>query len=190
VNIGVFGGTFDPVHWGHLIIGGYVRHALALEKIVFVPSMISPHKKEQTATAAEDRLAMLRLAVKGEDGFEVSDMEIVRGGVSYTIDTLSQFHKVSPGCHLSLLIGADNYAEFGTWKEPERVRSLARLVVMTRPGSRADASPMTGEEVRVRVPEIAISSSDIRRRAKGGESIRYLVPDRVVEYIRSHDLYR
>ena len=190
VNIGVFGGTFDPVHWGHLIIGGYVRHALALEKIVFVPSMISPHKQEQTAAAGEERLAMLRLAVRGEAGFEVSDMEIVRGGVSYTVDTLSQFHKISPGCHLSLLIGADNYAEFGTWKEPERVRSLARLVVMTRPGSRVDSFAATGEEVRIRVPEIAVSSSDIRRRAKGGETIRYLVPDRVAEYIRSHHLYR
>jgi nicotinate-nucleotide adenylyltransferase len=190
VNIGVFGGTFDPVHWGHLIIGGYVRHALALEKIVFVPSMISPHKQEQTAAAGEERLAMLRLAVRGEAGFEVSDMEIVRGGVSYTVDTLSQFHKISPGCHLSLLIGADNYAEFGTWKEPERVRSLARLVVMTRPGSRVDSFAAYGEEVRIRVPEIAVSSSDIRRRAKGGETIRYLVPDRVAEYIRSHHLYR
>jgi len=190
VNIGVFGGTFDPVHWGHLIIGGYVRNALALEKVVFVPSMISPHKQERGATQAEDRLAMLHLAVKGVEGFQVSDMEIARGGVSYTVDTLSEFHKISPGCHLSLLIGADNFVEFGTWKEPERVRLLARLVVMSRPGTRTEDVSADRDVLRIEVPEIRISSSDIRRLTCQGKSIRYLAPDGVVGYIHSHHLYR
>lgn len=190
MNIGIFGGTFDPVHWGHLIVGGYVRNALALEKVVFVPSMISPHKQERAAAQAEDRLAMLRLAVKGLDGFEVSDIEIARGGVSYTVETLSEFHKISPGCHLSLLIGADNYVEFDTWKEPEKVRSLAQLVVMTRPGTSAEVSPTGPGVVWIEVPEIRISSSDIRSLTKGGKSIRYLVANRVAEYIYSRHLYR
>ena len=188
MNIGIFGGTFDPVHWGHLIIGGYVRDALALDKVVFVPSMVSPHKQERGAAEPADRLAMLKMAVEGADGFEVSDIEISRGGVSFTVDTLSEFHKLSPGCHLSLLIGADNCAEFSSWRDPERIRSLARLVVMTRPGTPMEGAPEGGEIIRV--PEIRISSSDIRVRVAEGRSIRYLVPDRVAGYIQSHHLYR
>ena len=187
MNIGIFGGTFDPVHWGHLIIAGYVRDALALDKVVFVPSMVSPHKQERGAAQAEDRLSMLRLAIEGAEGFEVSHLEISRGGVSFTVDTLSEFHKISPGCHLSLLLGADNYVDFGTWKEPEKIRSLARLVVMTRPGTPTAGLKDGGEMIRV--PEIRISSSYIRARVAEGKSIRYLVPDRVAGYIRSHHLY-
>lgn len=190
MNIGIFGGTFDPVHWGHLIVGGYVRNALGLEKVVFVPSMISPHKQERPAAGAEDRLAMLRLAVKGLEGFEVSDVEIARGGVSYTVETLSEFHKISPECHLSLLIGADNFIEFDTWKEPEKVRSLAQLVVMSRPGTSAEVSLADHGVLRIKVPEIRISSSNIRALTREGKSIRYLVTDRVAEYIYSHHLYR
>jgi nicotinate-nucleotide adenylyltransferase len=188
MNIGIFGGTFDPVHWGHLIIAGYVRDALALDKVVFVPSMVSPHKQERGAAQPEDRMAMLRLAVEGAEGFEASDIEISRGGVSYTVETLSEFHKISPGCHLSLLLGADNYVEFSSWREPEKILSLARLVVMTRPGTLMEGLPAGGEVVRV--PEIRISSSDIRARVGEGRSIRFLVPDRVAVYIQSHHLYR
>jgi nicotinate-nucleotide adenylyltransferase len=190
VNIGIFGGTFDPVHWGHLIIGEYVRHALALEKVVFVPSLVSPHKQERGAAQPADRLAMLRLAVKGAEGFEVSDIEIARGGVSYTVDTLSEFHKISADCHLSLLIGADNYVEFGTWKEPGKVRSLAQLVVMSRPGTGHEMSSVEADVVHLEVPEIRISSSLIRSLTGEGKSIRYLVPDAVAEYIHTHSLYR
>jgi nicotinate-nucleotide adenylyltransferase len=190
LNIGVFGGTFDPPHNGHLIVAEYVRYHLSLEKVLFVPSWISPHKKDRTTAGAEHRLAMLTVAIEGITGFDVSEIEIARGGVSYTVDTLSDFHKMLPECHLSLLVGADNYAEFDTWKEPERVRSLAQLVVMTRPESASEVLPTSPEVCWIEVPEIRISSSDIRNRAMGGKSIRYLVPDRVAEYIESHHLYR
>ena len=190
MNIGVFGGTFDPPHNGHLIIGGYVRQVLALEKVVFVPSLISPHKQERAAAPGEERLAMLRLAVEGMEGFEVSDMEIARGGVSYTVETLGEFHKMQPGCNLSLIIGSDNYREFDSWKDPGKILSLAHLVVMSRPG----AEPLEpGDNLRLQsiaVPEIRISSTDIRERIRRGVSIRFLVPEKVEEYIISNGLYR
>jgi nicotinate-nucleotide adenylyltransferase len=179
MKIGVFGGTFDPPHNGHLIVAEYVRHRLGLDKIIFVPSWISPHKQEREVTDASRRLAMLRLAVQGAPGLEVSDVEVRRGGVSYTVDTLTD-----------LLIGADNFIEFGTWHEPDRILSLARLVVMTRPGSPLAAGqvlPPGG--IHVDVPDIAVTATAVRAQVGAGRSIRHLVPERVEKYIRQQNLY-
>lgn len=190
VNIGVFGGTFDPPHNGHLIIAEYVRDRVGLERIVFVPSWISPHKQDRQTAGAEHRLGMLQLAIAGIKGGEVSDIEIARGGISYTVDTLTEFHKMRPGCNLSLIIGSDNFREFGSWKEPEKILSLAQLVVMHRPGVEP---PELGNDSRVQsiiVPEIQISSTRIRERIQKGESIGFLVPSAIEQYIISHRLYR
>ena len=189
MNIGVFGGTFDPPHNGHLIVAEYVHHRLMLERILFVPNWIPPHKKDRATAGAEHRLAMLKSAIEGRAGFEVSEIEIARGGVSYTVDTLSDLHRMLPGCQLSLLIGADNYVEFDAWKEPERVQSLAQVVVMTRPGIPVDVPANRPGAIRIEVPEVRISSSEIRNMVKMGKSIRSLVPEGVAEYIYSHHLY-
>jgi nicotinate-nucleotide adenylyltransferase len=163
---------------------------LGLERIVFVPSWISPHKQDRETAGAEHRLAMLQLAVAGVKGGEVSDIEIARGGVSYTVDTLTEFHKIRSGCNLSLIIGSDNFREFGSWKDPEKILSLAQLVVMLRPGVEP---PELGTDSRVQsitVPEIQISSTSIREKIQRGESIGFLVPAGIEHYIISHRLYR
>ena len=192
MNIGIFGGTFNPPHLGHLIIAEYVRERLGLAKVVFVPSAIPPHKQELEILDAHHRMEMLQFAVEGNSSFEVSDVEIRRGGISFTVDTLEEFKKRFPGEELYLLIGMDNFAEFQEWRSPERILSLAALVVMTRPNTDlTHVEANDREQIRMCVvPEIAISSSDIRRRVKEGKSIRYLVPAPVEAYIIRHHLYR
>jgi nicotinate-nucleotide adenylyltransferase len=190
MKIGIFGGTFDPPHNGHLMIAEYVRDRLGLERIAFVPSWISPHKQDRQTAGAEHRIAMLQLAVASVKGAEVSDIEIARGGISYTVDTLTEFHKKWSECNLSLIIGSDNFREFGSWKDPEKILSLAQLVVMHRPGVEP---PEAGTDSRVKsiiVPEIRISSTGIRERIQKGESIGYLVPSEIEQYIILHRLYR
>jgi nicotinate-nucleotide adenylyltransferase len=188
VKVGIFGGTFDPPHHGHLIVAEFVRHLLGLKRVLFVPSWISPHKMEKEAVGANHRLAMVELAIKGSPGLEVLDAEVARGGVSYTVDTLAQVKKAEPDADLFLLIGEDNWGEFSTWREPERILTMAKVVVMTRPG--ASQMETSGREaVHIAVPAIDISSTQIREMVRGGRSIRYLVPEAVEEYIRAHRLY-
>ena len=192
MNIGIFGGTFNPPHLGHLIIAEHVRERLGLAKVVFVPSAIPPHKQELEILDAHHRMEMLQFAVEGNSSFEISDVEVRRGGISFTVDTLEEFKKRFPGEELYLLIGMDNFAEFQEWRSPERILSLAALVVMTRPNTDlTHVEANDREQIRMCVvPEIAISSSDIRRRVKEGKSIRYLVPAPVEAYIIRHHLYR
>jgi nicotinate-nucleotide adenylyltransferase len=190
MKIGVFGGTFDPPHNGHLIVAGYIRGKLGLDRIVFVPSWISPHKRSKNVADPAHRLAMLQVAIEERHGFEVSDIEVKRGGVSYTVDTLRSLADTTRA-DLFLLIGADNFVEFWTWHDPEGILSLARLVVMTRPGASLspDATLPVGG-VLVAVPEIGVSSTEIRSRIGEGRSVRHLLPERVESYIRRHDLYK
>ncbi len=190
MKLGVFGGTFDPPHHGHLIVAEYVRYRLGLDRIMFVPSWISPHKQGRRAADGSHRLAMLRLAVSGSPEFEVSEIEVQRGGVSYTVDTLKDLASRTRA-ELSLLIGADNYLEFPTWHEPEQILSLARLVVMSRPGSPfpPDQLPPSGI-LRTEVPEIMIRATAIRTLAGENKSIRYLVPPSVEKYILENHLYK
>ena len=192
MKLGIFGGTFDPVHHGHLIVAEAVRESVGLDRILFVPTLISPHKQEAGATPAAQRLAMLREAVKPNPFFEVLDIEIERGGVSYTVDTLRALVQSNPRDALYLLIGADNLREFGTWREPSEILNLGTLVVMDRPGF-----PAGGEEpalpertIRCRVPAIDISGTEIRRRVKQGLPISFLVPPPVARYIGRNRLYR
>ncbi len=192
MNVAVYGGTFNPPHCGHLIVAESVRETLRLERILFVPTSTPPHKGAQALAPASHRMAMTSLATAGNEGFQASDLEVARGGLSYTIDTLRAVAARHPGSRLKLLIGADNIFDFEGWKSPSDILDIADLVVMSRPGydlqhSRSGVLP---HATLVTVPQIGISGTDIRRRVKFRQSIRYLVPPAVEEYIRRHGLYK
>lgn len=192
MRLGIFGGTFNPPHLGHLIIAEAVRDQLRYDRILFVPSANPPNKIEVTVAPGKDRLAMTQLALQGNANFEISDIEAQRGGVSYTVETVKQLSKMYPGATLGLLIGADNFLEFQTWRSPEDILGYAELVVMTRPGfsDRQAQSKFEKLSTFVNVPQIGISGTEIRRKVKMGRSIRYLVPQSVAEYIAHSGLYK
>jgi nicotinate-nucleotide adenylyltransferase len=192
VNIGVFGGTFDPPHTGHIVVAEQVRQQMNLEKIILVPCAIPPHKRERQISPGAHRLEMLRLAVKNHPGLDISTYELDRGGVSYTVDTLTELRRRMPDASLFLLVGMDNIVDFATWRDPDRILRLAHLVVMTRPGFPVESGMFDGKS-NVSVCEVTavdVSSSEIRRRVSRGEGIHGLVPDPVEQYIRHHRLYR
>jgi nicotinate-nucleotide adenylyltransferase len=192
MKLGIFGGSFDPVHHGHLIVAEYVRELAGLDRVLFVPTMISPHKAEAEATEAVHRLAMLREAVKDNPFFEILDIEIERGGISYTIDTLRLMKEGRTSDEFFLMIGADNVRDFRTWKEPGEIVKQARLIVMNRPGFSAqpDDPELPADVIRCTVPAVDISATEIRRRVMRGLPISYLVPPSVSSYIDRHRLYR
>jgi nicotinate-nucleotide adenylyltransferase len=192
MNIGVFGGTFDPPHIAHLVVAEHVREALCLDRILFVPSATPPHKRGRPITPSLHRLNMLRLAVERNPLFDVLPYEVEKGGVSFTVDTLAELKRPAPGDGLFLLIGMDNYRDFDTWREPERILSMATVVVMTRPGFVLDMGAFAGDKriIRVEVPAMDVSSTGIRERLRDGASVQSLIPERVAEYIGEHDLYR
>lgn len=196
--LGVFGGTFDPIHVGHLAVAESARDALGLERVLFVPAGEPPHKRDRAVTPAADRLAMVEAAIADNPGFAASRVEIDRPGPSWTADTLASLaERDADGRSLALIIAADSYHELATWHEPERVLRLATLVVTPRDGyPDADASYLArefpGAEARVvflEGPRIRLSASDLRARAAAGRSLRYLVPDAVAAYIGDHSLY-
>jgi len=191
-RIGLFGGTFDPPHLGHLVLAEWARARLGLDRVVFMPAGTPPHKRGRRLTDAAHRLAMTRLAVRGNPAFSVSGLEARRVGPSFTVDTLQHFHARQPGARLYLLMGADSLADFPSWRGPGEIARLATLVVAARPGP---ADPAQGAVARGRVvmldnPLVAISSSALRARARGGRSLRYLVPDAVAAYVARHGMYR
>ncbi|MBI5022319.1 MAG: nicotinate-nucleotide adenylyltransferase [Ignavibacteriales bacterium] len=192
MKVGIFGGSFNPPHMGHLIVIEAVRDQLQLDKVLFIPAAQNPNKPNSLLTSSQARLDMTELAVKGSNGFEVSDIEIERKSISYTVDTIQALSLLYPRATLSLIIGADNLLEFETWKSPEEIIAKAELVVMRRPGF--DINTSKNNFVRtariVNVPQIGISGTDIRRRVKLGQSIRFLVPRQVEDYIYSKRLYR
>jgi nicotinate-nucleotide adenylyltransferase len=190
-RIGIFGGTFNPPHIGHLIAAEHVHGQLDLTKVLFVPAALPPHKRDEGVTEARHRLDMLELAVQMNRHFQVSGVEVTRGGVSYTIDTLRQISALHPADSLFFVMGMDMLADFSTWKSPGEILELAELVVLTRPGYEMPHLESTVKRrIQVcRIPEVGISSSDIRRRVKEGKSIRYMVPTAVEQYIRKHRLY-
>lgn len=192
MNIGILGGTFNPPHIGHLIVAEHVRTELALDRILFIPAATPPHKVNDGIIDAHHRVQMLRLATQDNPHFDVAEIEIARGGVSYTADTLQQLHVEHPSDQFFLLIGMDNLLEFHTWRSPEAILELATVVVMTRPGFAPHDVPAAMREkvVICPVPEIDIASRQIRKRVAEGKSIRYLVPDSVREYITRFELYR
>jgi nicotinate-nucleotide adenylyltransferase len=192
MTIGVFGGTFNPPHLGHLIVLENVVDQISFDRVLFIPSAHPPHKNDPTIAPAAHRFAMTQLAVEKNTLFEVSDIEIQRQGTSYTIDTLKTLSALYPQAELGLIIGADNFLEIETWKSPEEIFALAEVIVMNRPGfTNTQVRHRYSKQARfVNVPLIGISGSEIRRRVKQGRSIRYLVPENVLEYIHYHKLYR
>lgn len=183
--IGIFGGSFDPVHHGHLIVARAAREQLGLTQVRFVPTGRQPLKRGHAA-AAVDRLAMVEAAIAGEPGFAVEPLEVLRDGPSYTVETLQVLAAQHPGVPLVLLLGADAAADFARWRDPQGIRALARVVVLTRDGARG-AGPADLEVVRV--PAVEISATAIRARVRAGQSIRWLVPDSVAALIAARGLY-
>lgn len=191
MRIGVFGGSFDPPHNGHVGIAEDAARELRLDRVILVPSAIPPHKVGRLLSLPEDRLEMCRLAVADKPLFGVSDVEIRREGVSFTVDTLAGLKREFPLCRFFLLIGMDNFLEFHLWRDPGGILELATVAVMERPGyaDEHDRASDPAGIVRVEVRQIDISSTRIREMVKRGEPIRGLVPAPVERYIKRHDLY-
>jgi len=213
MKIGLFGGTFDPIHWGHLRSAEEVSETFGLDRVYFIPAAVPPHKRGQTTTPARDRLQMVRLAVAKNPRFHVSTAEISRPGVSYSIDTIREFAaKKQRGDALYFIIGLDAFREIGTWKDFAEIFPLCNFIVTSRPGSK-DRDPLKGTGVAVKklfcydfkrknyrhesgtrvhfdeLTDIAISASEIRALVQTGKSIRYLVPAAVERYIKRRGLY-
>jgi nicotinate-nucleotide adenylyltransferase len=195
-RVGVLGGTFDPVHNGHLHIADTLRTALGLDRVLWVPAGRPPHKTDQIVSSDRDRLAMLDLALAGSATDEISTIDIDRFGPSYTADTLEILAGHFPSARLFFMMGEDSLRDLPTWRHPERILRVAELAVAGRPGVETDLESLElqvpGVATRVHVvptEEVAISSSDIRRRVSQNQSIRGLVPAKVEAYIRDHGLY-
>ncbi len=186
-RIGVLGGTFDPIHVGHLAVASEVCHALDLDRVLIVPAMRQPFKDTDGHATPGQRIDMCRLAVAADDRLEVSDVDVVRGDITYTVDTLTDLAAEYPNAELFFVAGADAIARLSQWREPERLLQLARFVAVARPGH---DSPTSGApHVVVDAPQIGVSSTEVRRRLRTGSPVRYLVPDTVAEYIVHHCLY-
>ena len=197
MRLGVMGGTFDPIHYGHLVTAEEARVQFRLDQVLFVPAGEPPHKEQRSDVApAEHRYLMTVIATAANPAFEVSRMEIERPGPSYTIDTVRALRaERGPGLELYFITGADAVWEILTWHEHEEVAKLARFIAATRPGypldrfQSPDRGGITGSVEIMEIPALAISSSDIRERLREARPIRYLTPDAVVAYIAKHDLY-
>jgi len=200
MRVGVFGGAFDPLHYGHLILAEQCREQAGLEQVWFVPAARHPFKNDPAGTPFERRAEMLRLAIAGNSNFQVSEIEKDRPGPSFTADTLAELKRMHPTAELHFLLGSDSLPDLPKWRSPERIVSVATLVVMERPGH----SPMSAEALRaaivlptdiplqmtvVAAPLIDLSSRDIRRRIAAGRSVRYMLPRAVEVYIDEKGLY-
>jgi nicotinate-nucleotide adenylyltransferase len=197
VRIGIFGGTFNPPHLGHLICAQEAYLQLGLDQVMLIPARTPPHKPVDDEPGAEHRLELCKCAVLGDERFTVSDLEMARPGPSYTVDTLEQLNRRAPDRELFLIVGGDVAAGLPQWREPERVLSLATLAVAKRRGTaRARVTGvlhgLSGGERAVffRMPRIGISSTLVRQRARGGVPLTYLVPEAVADYIDRNQLYR
>ena len=200
MRLGLFGGTFDPVHYGHLLLAEYCREQCRLDQVWFVPAAEPPHKQRPDLTPAGQRVEMLQLAIGGNQAFSVCTREIERGGVSYTVETLSELATEDATRQLFFLLGGDSLADLPHWREPARICELAMLVAVARPGSTLpDYDSLAGlvstqrlEEIRshqVEMPQIGISSREMRGRVAAGLSIRYQTPRAVEKYIETAGLY-
>jgi len=183
-KIGLFGGTFDPIHHGHLILARAAREQLGLERVIFIPAGLSPHKLATPPAPAALRCAMLEAAIEGEAGFTWDDCEIRRAGTSFAIDTVRYMRQKFPGARFFYFIGEDNLAALQTWKEIEALRLLVEFVLLAR-GERSSS-----EGFPIIARGVDISSTDIRNRIATGASVRYLLPDAVCEMIRCQSLYK
>jgi nicotinate-nucleotide adenylyltransferase len=188
-RLGIFGGTFDPPHHGHLIVAGEALEVLGLDQVLLVPAADPPHKSGRVEATADQRLRMLAAAVGDDPRFRVEAVEIERGGTSYTVDTLLELRRAEPEVEWALLIGLDQFRSFAGWRDPEGIARLARLGVLSRGGEEL-REPAAFGAVRVPVSRIDISATEVRRRAAAGLSLRYYVPDAVAEIIAAEGLYR
>jgi nicotinate-nucleotide adenylyltransferase len=190
MRIGIFGGTFDPIHVGHLVAAVNVRHALALDRLLLVVAN-QPWQKEglRSITPVEDRFAMVEAAVGDVPGLEASRIEIDRGGVSYTADTVEVFASENVAASLFTVVGADVADALDSWERVEVIARLSTLVVVNRPGSTRTAGLEGWRVVEVEIPALEVSSTDLRNRARDGRPLDYLVPDGAVRVIRARDLY-
>mgnify|MGYP006275814101 CR=1 FL=1 len=205
MRIGIFGGSFDPVHFGHLLVAEACREHAGLDRVLFVPAAIPPHKQSRRLAPPEDRLAMLELATGGNPAFGILGDELTRGGISWTVDTLARLAADRPDDELHLILGLDALADLPTWREPERILRLAEPLAAEREGA-DDAAELVARpalrdllgpdrarrlvETRVSVPLIGIRSTRIRDAVAAGRSIRYQTPAAVERHIATHGLYR
>lgn len=190
MKVGVFGGTFDPIHYGHLITAVAVKEIRGLDKIIFIPSFIAPHKIDILSSSPEHRLEMLKRAIKGVPYFDYSDFEIKKKGVSFTIDTL-MFLKNKYN-DIELIVGYDNLLEFSTWKDPAEILKMIKLVVLKRKVQKESVEKdkfFYSSEI-IETPTIEISATKIRERVRDNLPINFLVPDSVMEYINKFNLYK
>ncbi|MCS7213507.1 MAG: nicotinate (nicotinamide) nucleotide adenylyltransferase [Candidatus Calescibacterium sp.] len=192
MKIGLIGGTFDPPHIAHLVGARRALEQLKLDKVIFVPNNIPPHKPQAVASQSQ-RLEMVKLAVEYEKNFEVSDFEIQKGGVSYTVETVEHFYK--KGYEIFLLIGQDSLVNFHTWKEYEKILQMCKLGWFPRMNENSKTEKKINQKVleksiRINSEIIEVSSSRIREYIKKGISIRWIVPDKVIEYINQKQLYK
>jgi nicotinate-nucleotide adenylyltransferase len=212
-RVAVLGGSFNPIHYGHLLLADDVLEQLGLDRVLFVPAAAPPHKPAAQLAPAADRLAMVRLAIAGHPRFAVSDLELRRAGLSYTVDTLQEL--AAGGDTLFLLIGSETFLDLLNWREPRRVASLARLVVIPRAGSAFDPESAAAQKVLreigveggfvhvdagravpargvviVHAVSLPLSASELRRRVREGRSLAFRMPPAAIEYVRTHGLYR
>jgi len=216
-KLGILGGTFNPIHVGHLAAAEEVRERLDLASILFIPSFLPPHKDDEAIPPAAQRLAMVKIAIAGNPQFSLSDIEVQRGGKSYTVDTVTDLHRAYPGAEFFFITGLDSFLDIQTWKDWERLLGLCSFVVLSRQGhaftdlvnlpfmktSKQKLEVLdSGEQARIKaetpagmsiwleqVPLYDISSTDIRKRIRQGRSIKYLLPDAVETYIINNTLY-
>ena len=205
MRIGVFGGSFDPVHIGHLLAAECCREQAGLDRVLFVPAAIQPHKQDRQLASGQHRMEMLALATGGNDAFAVSGDELERGGVSYTVDTLQRLKARHPDDDLLLILGPDAFLGLPTWREPQRIIDLAEVLAVERESLDDLSDAATPEPLetllgrerldrviskRVLLPAIGIRASDLRAAVAAGQSIRYRTPRAVECYIATHGLYR
>jgi nicotinate-nucleotide adenylyltransferase len=201
MRLGILGGTFDPIHYGHLLLAETCREQLRLDQVWLLPAAVPPHKQQLELVSGPQRIEMIELAIGGHEAMAVCPYEIEQGGVNYTVDTLAHLHDADPDRELFFLMGADSLRDLPTWKEPGRICELAIPVVVARVGATVGPAEIQtlsvgtlaslGARVQtVEMPRVELSSSDLRARVASGRSIRYRTPRAVEKYIESHQLYR
>lgn len=189
MKLGLFGGSFDPVHLGHLLVAQAAREELALDRLFFIPAAQSPFKPDSKPTSSADRLRLLRLALAGKTWCEIDEQELHRGGVSYTIETLRDYAKRFPGAQMFYLIGGDHAQKLPSWREADELARLAEFIVVPRPGEAEAHIPKPFRGRTLKGFPLGVSSSQIRARIKAGHPIDHLVPATVAEAIRDSKLY-
>jgi nicotinate-nucleotide adenylyltransferase len=201
MRLGLYGGSFDPVHYGHLLLAECCREVLRLDEVWLIPAAVPPHKQSRELAPARQRLEMLELALAGHERIKASRLEIDRGGLSYTVETLAEVHALHPQAALFVLMGADSLHDLPTWRDPERICNLAVPTVVCRLGAPPPdfgvLTPLVSAErlaiirtAQVQMPLIELSSTDLRERAAAGKSLRFRTPRAVEKYIETHGLYR